>query len=191
MRGRPPKPDELKAAQGNPGHRPIAEPEQQAESAPVSQGAPPPPFLKSDRERELWTSVGRLLHQLAFVKATDHAALGRWCKYMVQWIAVSEQIGDGELTYETDSKHGRMLRLRPQFLAQGLLERRILALEDRLGLTPIARQQIMRALATGLQNPGDMFGAEKPASKKPDAPAPVQTPSSSPIGLLNVGGRPN
>lgn len=184
MVGRPPKLDEVKAAQGNPGKRPLtATPTREAPAA--SGPVHPPPFLRTPAELDIWAAIGRHLVGLSFLKPSDHAALGRWCKYMAQWVAVSAKIDADDLTYETASKHGTMRRVRPEFLVQGSLEKRIIALEDRLGLTPIARQQIIRALSMAATNPGDLFSFDEEKGPKPSKPSqPDAPPPAGPVGLL-------
>jgi hypothetical protein len=185
-RGRRPRPDALKALQGNPGKRPLF---LEDRVAPVT-SAPPalttfPDFLKHDRERELFKRVIEDYLHRRIARAADTNAYARWAVYMHRWMIAKESLdGIAHPSYQSPPGRGRWMRL-PSFGDLLDLERAITALEDRLGLNPTSRQTIVRGLST---LPVDIGGLEerkaKDKQKKTDANTiDVEPEPPSPIGF--------
>jgi P27 family predicted phage terminase small subunit len=110
-----------------------------------------------------------------WLRETDVPAFTRLCVYLAEWAELEARIRKNGFTYETNSRHGKMLRIHPDFQARDRIEGRLEALEDRFGLTPAMRQKLMVALALNpaapsvpgelpLEGPGDAAPAEAPAS---------------------------
>ncbi len=164
---------ELKRAKGNPGKRalPLV--------ADAPGGAIRPLAKLRPAAISVWHQLAPELERLNFLRATDRQAFGRYCDTLAHYWEVTTALRKaGGDTYETESLHGKMLRVHPLFLVQERLFRRLTELEDRFGLSPAARQSIMLRLAQA--QPMLPFDA------KPGAPQPAASPDAqSPIGLLN------
>lgn len=76
-------------------------------------------------------------------------------------------------SYETESRHGRMQRLNPDFVALTRVETVLGDLEEKFGLTPAARQRILQLRA----RQGELLPTGQPA--------PAQQDDDTPLGLLN------
>lgn len=173
--GPKPQPGELAALKGNPGHRPVV-----TTPADVGQIAErPPAFIKTEAARKLWLELMPMLRQLRFVKQTDEFAVGRYCIHLARFLDLNAKVSaaaksGGGVSYETDTNHGRMLRLHPHFAAMMRIEEALVKLEDRIGLTPASRQSLMVRVAG---NPGDLPTAPLTDPRQP-------RPASSPVGML-------
>ncbi len=123
---------------------------QETVAAPAAPVLAPPSFIAGDDVAlEMWKRFAAdYLPGLPYIKPSDSLVLARWCKAMSQWVAVSRELQHGMIVYETESKHGKMLRMHPLFQAQGRLEDRLIKIEDRLGLNPMARQALIRGVVT-------------------------------------------
>lgn len=180
--GRRAKPAALKQAQGNPGKRRIREAAQQPEeSAPVSEAPSVTIIAKvnSDAQR-VYDLVAPQLRRMNFLRDSDELAFRRYCETMSRYWRVTDELEKlGGETYEcATTQGGTMQRMRPQFLVQERLARRLDGLEDRFGLTPMARQQYVLALQRQPQLPFDPPPPKD--TKTPEAPAmtsPVARPS--------------
>lgn len=150
MKGRKAKPAELKAAQGNPGNRPLV-PQPLSESAPAS-GPVALPFAKLSADAlTAYTIVGAELRHLNFIRSTDEPLLLRYCDALARFWRVTRELDElGGETYDCPTTTGAtMLRMRPQFMVQERLSKRLESMEDRLGLSPMARQQYLLRMAQG------------------------------------------
>ncbi|BBF93366.1 P27 family phage terminase small subunit [Blastochloris tepida] len=194
-RGRRSQPDDIKALKGNPGKRRLAlkagvdHGETKAPLAHVEL----PDFLTHERERAIFQRVVDDLLQRRVARQADLAAYARWAHYLHRWIECKDALDGVSLAYETASKHGTMLRKHPLFAAMVDLERLLMALEDRLGLNPAARQTIIRGLAA--LPPaflGDLFEEDRRERAAAGDPAPsakeAAPPADSPLGFLARAG---
>ncbi|HWY14418.1 MAG TPA: phage terminase small subunit P27 family [Rhizomicrobium sp.] len=182
MRGRIPKPGELREAQGNPGRRPI--PDQLADDAPAK-GLP---FAElSDNARRAYEIISGDLRRMNFVRASDESLLLRYCDAVARYWKVTKALDAfGDETYEAATVAGGVMqRMRPQFVVQQLLSKRLEAMEDRLGLSPMARQQYMIRMAATGATPNLFPEADMPEDTA-EAPRP-----SSPVGFLRSDARLN
>jgi len=197
-RGRRAQPDAVKALKGNPGKRKLAlaraaKPE--AASVKPAVFIQPPEFLTNERERAIFVRVVDDYLQRRVARAPDLTAYARWASYVHRWISCKEQL-DGKATwFKSTSKHGDLLRRHPLFKDMLDLERVMQSLEDRLGLNPIARQNIIKGLSAMPAALGGLFGDEPPADgdkPQPEDPAPEeQPPAVSPLGFLQGAGKPH
>lgn len=177
-RGRKAELDEVKRAKGNPGRRPLAKPQD---------GPPPLPPVKdqaprtlSTEGRKVWGELAPHLARMQFLRATDQAGLARYAENLAGWWKLERKLRREAVVYWTESKHGKIKRINPLFTVQNALEKRLIALEDRLGLSPRARQEILRSLAAQApQLPGMAVEESPPAEELPP----------SPLGMLNRGSR--
>src|SRR5690606_3619285 len=97
--------------------------------------------------KEIWDRTAAPLARINFLRETDRAAFARYCHHLAEWWTLTRQLRKDGLTYVTTSNHGTMKRLNPDFVARQRIEDRLETLEDRFGLTPAARQQILQRLA--------------------------------------------
>lgn len=181
MRGRKPQPAAVKMAKGNPGRRPVpAEPDGKT----PGKVAVAPRELAKDA-RAIWTRMAPELTRLKFLRETDLSAFARYCEHLARWWSLTKDLRKEGETYETNSAHGNMLRVNPKFMVRERIEKRLEPLEDRFGLTPGARMQIMQRLAAAppALPAGGLFG--ETGDDKGDGKTP--TPPVGPLGLLNRG----
>lgn len=194
-RGRRPIPDEIKELKGNPGKRRLSldKARGKSDAAPKPAAALQiPEFLSGVREREIFRRVVEDYLQRRVARAPDLTAYGRWAHYLDRWIICKETL-QGKATYfKSESKHGTLLRRHPVFKDQLDLERVLQSLEDRLGLNPVARQNIMKGLAALPPALGDLFGDEPPPTDSPREPEQApQAPVESPLAFLQRPGQLN
>jgi P27 family predicted phage terminase small subunit len=188
-RGRKVKPDALKIAQGNPGRRPIAPaPAPAVDAAAKAAGLVAPAELTDVKAIAIWARTTWRLAGLNFIQPTDADAFARYCKYLSLWYQLAEQIDVDNLVITTKSDAVEMDRLDRRFQAMLLLDKRLEALEDRFGLNPQARHQLLRD-KMGQRNAGtgQLPGiADAPKTETKDKPAPTPAPpsSTSSIGAL-------
>ena len=166
--GPKPKPAEIAERQGNPGHRPLVR--SPAAGAPLDTTAPD---WLDDLGRAYWQANAGRLRALGFVKQTDLGAFARLCDHVSRWHRCRLRVNERGESYTTESKHGSMDRINPDFAAMLRLESVIQALEDRFGLTPAARQQILARLAE--PPPSGDLGLAVPTG---------HAPAGSPLGLF-------
>jgi len=139
--------DEVKALRGNPGQRrlQLQQPETVAVPVGISQisvldTAPIPAFLDRPEEQVAFRTIVEDYLQRRVARAGDLAAYGRWSVYLQMFIEVKRKVIAEQAHVATESKSPLMRVMKD-------LEEMLRALEDRLGLNPMARQQIIRQLA--------------------------------------------
>lgn len=145
MRGRKPKPTQLRIIRGNPGKRPLPEHEAQAEPK-----LPPPlPHLSAAAKKE-WRRTGKRLLALGLVTEIDSAALGIYCQAYGRWSEAEEQL----------TKFGTVIKAPSGFLVQSpylaiankCMEQMMKALVE-FGMSPSSRSRVHAAKDTGRDNP--------------------------------------
>lgn len=177
-RGRKPDPDALQDAKGRPGKRRRAAPI--ASSTVAATTIQPSGKLKRSA-LHVWSTLAPELERLNFLRPTDANAFSRYCQTVARYWEVSADLDTEGETYTTDSAHGSMKRINPLFIIQERLSRRLTEMEDRFGLTPAARQQIMLRLAQ--QQPSlSLAPGVAATTEAPTTPA----PEAGPIGILGT-----
>ncbi len=174
--GRPAQPDAVRDAKNNPGKR---KKRKASVALPVVKSTAPQEL--SQKARGIWDLLAPDLSSLRFLRDTDKFAFARYCEHVAQWWLLTKDIEENGFSAVTESNHVTMERLRPAFLVRERLEKNLISLEDRFGLNPAARQQILQRLA-GLvpAAPGDLFEKSQPNDEQP-----VTEPKQpSAIGLL-------
>lgn len=212
-RGRRPLPDEIKALKGNPGKRrlasldkakakPAAKAKPRRSKGKAAPAKPPaatqiqvPDFLTGKREKALFMKVVDDYLQRRVARPPDLTAYARWAHYLDRWIICKETLQGKSTFFKSESKHGALLRRHPLFKDQLDIERVLQSLEDRLGLNPAARQNIIRGLASLPPALGDLFNDDPDAaSDEPEAPTTEQIdapPADSPLAFLQTAGKPH
>jgi P27 family predicted phage terminase small subunit len=199
--GRRPKPAALREAQGNPGRRPIHDPAPEMQESTCEVAAPakaklsknPLKFAKASRAaRAVYDLVAPQLRRLNFLRDSDEAAFWRYCDTMARYWNVTKKLDEmGGETYECATTNGgTMARMRPEFMVQERLAKRLDSLEDRFGLTPAARQSYMLALSRAPQ----MLPLESPPLKNVQGQsqnhaAPSAPPASRPSVIGGARGQ--
>jgi phage terminase small subunit len=171
MRGRRRQPDEIKRLRGNPhGHR--LHLERAAEGAPPPHprrfAVEPPHYLTEKAERDAFNmALASLPANVA--RASDTNAVARWAVWLHVWVQCKSSLGSNKAEPDWKSHHRRMRDA----------ESALVRLEDRLGLSPAARNSIVQGL---FQVPAANFEAIEPAQPVPDD-------GESPLGFLLRHGR--
>lgn len=192
-RGRRAAPEAVQQAKGNTQRRPRRAPVATVE--PASSGGGLPSWLDTQKrirkvaaERaskltgEIWAFIQPELSRMNLVKATDDLTLGRFCRYMAEWIEYTHVLDDEGTFYITSSPHvGELRRPHPAFKQRKDIESHLNNLGDQLGLSPAARQRLMLQLAnnSGL-NPS---AGGQPAQPEGGDQLPGMG-AASPIGML-------
>ena len=182
--GRRPLPAEVKRAKGNPGKRKIVD-------APLDLVAPSAPSSApknlSNLARQVWDRMAPRLEELRFLRVTDTPAFARYCTDLAKWWECEMHLRKRGTHYTSKSKHGTLHRINPSFLIQERLDRRLVAQEDRFGMSPSARQRLMLQIAgmsSGMPNPTGAAPKEGDDAGK-DEPGLGLEPAGALIGGLN------
>ena len=155
MRGRKGQPAEVKAAKGNPGKRPLDVASDTA--APEMKNTTPPGLTVQGKK--IWQDIAPKLSHSKLLRDTDRHLLMRYCDTLAQYWKVTRKVRKKGEAYNCKMTHGgKMLRINPWFSAQERLGNRLEKMEDRLGLSPRARQELMFRLAqVPAAPPGELF----------------------------------
>ncbi|HYE51205.1 MAG TPA: phage terminase small subunit P27 family [Azospirillaceae bacterium] len=148
MRGRKPKSAAAKALAGNPGKR-------KAKAAPppepVIRGEFDPPAHLSPPALVVWLEEMPRLRQLRLLKPTDLAAFAVYCEAAGRYRTASAVVAERGMTYESVSKHGSMVRVRPEVGVMERAERIMRQFMSELGMTSKARVQTLATQGRGDQ----------------------------------------
>lgn len=160
-RGRKPDSEALVEAKGNPGKRRRAA--VAVEPGPIGQIKPLSKLTPS--AVAVWKAIAPDLERMNFIRATDRELFGRYCQTVVEYWEVTKALRAEQVVYWTETNHGKMKRINPLFAVQDRLAARLMPMEDRLGLSPQSRQQIMLRLSNTAapQLPFDQPAAEPDA----------------------------
>lgn len=187
-RGRKPDTPEEQASKGAPSKR-MSQKEASAlrtsGRAPVQIGnVRPPKWLKRSRKAtEVWNEVLPLLLQINLASQLDAMALGRYCRYVAEWISADVAVQKEGTWYSTVGTNGEPTKKRhPAWQACQDIEKMLRETEAAFGMRPDARYKIMRdqAVSHGLM---PLFDRDQPEpGESPQAGA--STPDEDAIGLL-------
>lgn len=155
-------------------------PEAEADPAPAAVIASTVVKVTADAQK-VYELVGPQLRRLNFLRDSDDLAFRRYCETMARYWRVTSQLDAlGGETYECDTTAGgKMQRMRPEFLVQERLAKRLDGLEDRFGLTPMARQQFVLALQRQPSLPLDPPAPKPAPGSAADVPASAQQAASA------------
>lgn len=87
MKGRKPKPTQIKLVSGNPGRRPLPK----GEANPPRELPRPPAFIQGTARKEWWR-IGRLLYDAGLLTKIDAPALTAYCQTYARWCEAEEEI---------------------------------------------------------------------------------------------------
>lgn len=170
--GRKKKPAAKAKAQGNPGHRKIKT------TTPAQPSDPSIPEWLDAVGRQVWSLYMPKLALLGYVRDTDLLAFARYCDHSARWLRVRALVEMNGEAYETRSKHGKMLRLNPNFQAMLRIEDQLTKLEDRFGLAPASRESILSRLNEPTQPPILVKDRGTQATGMPSSPVGMLSPSA-------------
>lgn len=206
--GRPRQPAELQRLKGDPSKRGKGVLEREAAAEAEGAGgasevlAPAvfdtPEYLTHERERTIFQRITRELLPRNIIRQTDFGVVARYAVYMHRWIAAKEDLDQAARDlgkevvgwYSTDSTNGaggvKMLRRHPAAVDMLDLGAELIKLETMIGLTPMARQSLMRGLQSLPKGAGGLFDQTQPRAQPEDAAsdAEVIEPPASPRGFL-------
>lgn len=128
--GRPPKPTALKKAQGNPGKRPLSDPE------PQPDGEARCPLWLCDVAKAEWKRLAPGLRKLGLLTAADQSSFAGYCMAFADWHALVVRTAP-----DTTQQHLR----RSIYAVRGDVLRAMLRAGAEFGLSPSSR--------TGLSSP--------------------------------------
>jgi P27 family predicted phage terminase small subunit len=134
--------------------------------------------------RVAWSKIAPDLRAQGLLKPAEEFALARYCDTLDRWHTVRARVNARNETYVTESKHGKLERINPDFKVLGELESWLTTFEDRFALSPMFRMKL-KALR---QNVGEGDGPQpRPPLLTPThtegEPDPV--PASPFGGMLN------
>jgi phage terminase small subunit len=195
MRGRRALPPEIKALKGNPGKRRLAlnKAGKRAVAAVVARPQiAPPEFLTQDGEIKAFRWVYETL-PANLARASDVMSVARWASWLNVWISCKTTLDGKAFWYESQSNHGKLMREHPISKKMDRAEGHLIALEDRLGLNIVARNNIVhRLFQMPAAPPGELFDDKNADKKEPgeSPPPPVdQLEQISPLGFMAQAGK--
>lgn len=177
MKGRRADPAAVKEAKGNPGKRTVTKEEVAAVEVVI--GLKPPAEL-SAAAKKLWNKHAPDLQRLNFLQASDVPAFARYCETLALFWKACRALGRKSPVYKVVSPQGTYQRLNPWFAIMDRTNRTLIALEDRFGISPAARQTITYRLAQGAG-----AGAGAGSQQELLLPGENGAESDNPVGFLN------
>lgn len=137
-RGPAPKPDKLKALEGNPGKRKLnldaLEPEGMAKC----------PADLSVAAKNEWKRVAKELHDLGLFTIIDRTALAVYCDAYDKWITATKALDEHGLTMEYTNKNGSTnITARPEVNIATKYAQIIKSFCAEFGLTPSSRCRLL------------------------------------------------
>lgn len=192
-RGRKPDTDAQQAQKGAPGKRMT-----QAETVAIRSGSPrvvplvvgnvrPPKWLKKSRKAtEVWNDLAPRLSRLNLLSELDALPLGRYCRYVVEWIAADVAVQKEGTWYDAVGTNGETLKKRhPAWQACQDIEKMLRETEASFGMRPDARYKIMRDQAAS-HGVLPLFGDDDNRDRAPAPPEGGPPPEEEALGLLGT-----
>ncbi len=137
-RGPSPKPDKLKALEGNPGKRKLNL------DAPEPLGMPKCPSSLSQAAKNEWRRIAKELHDIGLLTVVDRAALAVYCDAYDKWLSATEILDSKGLTYEYVNKAGAVnVVARPEVNIATKYAQIIKSFCSEFGLTPSSRCRLV------------------------------------------------
>lgn len=134
MRGRKPKPTEIKKLAGNPGKRALNDAEPRPRVV-----YPRPPAHLSDEEKSKWKLLVKELYPLGLVTTIDQDSLAFYCVLYVRWIKAEKMVRDKGEIIKTVS--GNIIQNPYLSIANRALEQ-LNKLSAEFGMTPSSRSRV-------------------------------------------------
>jgi len=138
--------------------------------------------------KKFWLEVAGYLADTRIVRVSDRNALARYCETLADYVNVTKELDGQGHVYWSESNHGKLQRISPWFMVQERLVKRLQDLEDRFGLTPASRQQIMARMAAGSQTQMAFGGAQPAADQQTGAGQPEAPPAAEALNPVDFFG---
>jgi P27 family predicted phage terminase small subunit len=192
-RGRPPKSEALRRAQGLRQHRKKAGKESkpaEVESIPPAAIEAPSrvavPAWLSEGARKAWRHASPPLMRQGLLTDADSIAFGRYCEWLAEYEGIqSRRRRTRKVVTKTKSKHVKnMERIDKTFQALMMLDKRLSEYEDRFGMNPRERLAILAKMAAGHHVPPQP--PAKPELEPGESRIITPLAASSPVGILNT-----
>lgn len=138
---------------------------------------------------EIWNHIYPELVRTNAIRPAERHVLARYCKHVARWVKLSAKVDIAGETYETESRHGKLQRINPDLNALLRIEKAMLDIEDRFGLSYAMRLRILSMKAhTGSQPPLPLEGSQATPQSKETETAPVgdnvrQFPGIGPVAV--------
>jgi P27 family predicted phage terminase small subunit len=179
--GRRGQSNEVREAKGDPGRRGARAEKAKVEDARALAGIPAD---LSDKAAQIWKAIAPELQRIKFLRDTDKNSFARYCQYLTEWWVHTKKLEEEGTTQVTDSNNVRMIRNHPSFNQRLHLENKLMGLEDRFGMNPSSRQQILMRMAGLVPSaPAGQLPLEQP-KESDDLSNPNAGRNQSPIGVL-------
>mgnify|MGYP003571619065 CR=1 FL=1 len=135
IRGRKPKPTELKILEGNLGHRKINE----NEIKPTCGGVECPEWLTGEG-REEWEKLAPVLRCLGLLTKADVTVFAGYCQAYARWREAERYISENGMTFATPSGYVQQV---PQVSISQTNFKLMMKCAEQFGLTPSARCRLV------------------------------------------------
>jgi P27 family predicted phage terminase small subunit len=134
MRGRKPKPTQLKLVDGNPGKRPL----NQREPKPVNSIPTCPAHLNPSAKAE-WKRLAQHMHTLRMITDLDRASLAAYCQAYGRWVEAERKLKETPMLLKLPSG---IIQQSPWLaIANKQLELMHKYMSE-LGLSPVSRSRV-------------------------------------------------
>lgn len=156
MKGRKPKPNVIKIAEGNPGKRKIKK-----EPQPTTKTKPTPPSHLSAAAKREWTRISKELWSMGLLTQVDRAALAAYCTVYARWAEAEKKAQQGGLIVE--SQKGNDIQNPYVGIANRAMDQMYKYLTE-FGMSPVSRTRL--ATNDGEDDLLDAFLKRKEANKR-------------------------
>jgi len=110
-----------------------------------------------------WESLAPLLVQARQLRQGDEIALGRYCRYVAEWVVMTDEIDEmGMVVIDEGPKGGQTTKANPLLSARRGVEAAAAALERELGLNPRARIEVQKRLMQHVKDLPQLAGKTQP-----------------------------
>lgn len=149
VRGRKPRPAELRLIEGNPGRRPIPRP------LKVPPGLPAPPGHLDPEALAEWHRIIGELGQIGIITQPDRAALAAYCCAYSRWALAEKRLREqGQLTRNAAGSVVQSPWMKISTQAMLLMHKFL----TEFGMTPVSRSRVTAASADDPTNPFALIG---------------------------------
>lgn len=133
---------------------------------PAEQPDTKPPNWLTEDAHTAWDAAVALLTSVRIVAKSDLTALARYCQYLSEWIALTNDINERGHILEIEVEEGKTPRGRgvytnPAVMQRDAIERSIRSLEKALGLDPASYLDLTRDLNKALTDRKKVKGGRR------------------------------
>jgi P27 family predicted phage terminase small subunit len=137
MRGRPPKPTQLKLLTGNPGRRPL----NTREPEPALQSASLPAHLRwlPDEAKAEWKRLAPELARLRLLTVLETGLLAMYCEAYALWVQASKIVAKEGFTFTSANGNPRP---HPALAVSRAAAETVVKIAAQFGMTPASRTRV-------------------------------------------------